>query len=400
MEHFNIYSGKRPVSGIYVGSENQERALDELMSCLERYRSVYAVLDASLQSACPFVGELVSRLSSKDIPVKSISASEQNKTMDTVMEICAWLLDNNADRDAMVLAVGGGITTDMTGFAASIYKRGVRFAYVPTTLLSQVDAAIGGKTGVNFDKYKNMLGVIRQPEFTYLCPQVLESLPQRDFCSGAAEMLKTFIIEDEGNYRKAADLFFDMASEYHLEVLVHGKDAATTWNLILQKQRKALSSLITAAARVKAGVVSRDQFERGERRKLNLGHTFAHAIETLAQRENAKPRGADEDGGDDAPKDITHGEAVAMGLALAARLSDRYYRNDRNDPGDLEGQVSNDLWDGNIPCYCPYSVEEMAQIMKKDKKAEGGKIHFVLPVSIGDVEIVDLSVEEVCGLME
>ena len=391
MEHFNIYSGKRPVSSIYVGSDNQGRALDELMSCLERYRSVYAVLDADLQPVCPFVGELISRLSSKNIPVKSIQASEQGKTLDAVMEICARLLENNADRDALVLAVGGGITTDMTGFAASIYKRGVRFAYVPTTLLSQVDAAIGGKTGVNFDKYKNMLGVIRQPEFTYLCPQVLESLPQRDFCSGAAEMLKTFIIEDEGNYRKAADLFFDMASEYHLEVLVHGKDAATTWNLILQKQRKALSSLITAAARVKAGVVSRDQFERGERRKLNLGHTFAHAIETLAGR----------DGGVRFENhSLTHGEAVAMGLVLAARLADRYYRKDRNDPTEFEAMLSSDLWDANIPCYCPYSLQEMAQVMKKDKKAEGGKVHFILPKAIGEVEVVDLAVDEVLRLME
>ena len=306
------------------------------------------------------------------------------------MGICSWLLENGADRDAMLLAVGGGITTDMVGFAASIYKRGVRFAYIPTTLLSQVDAAIGGKTGVNFQKYKNILGVIRQPSFTYICPQVLESLPQRDFLSGVAEMLKTFIIEDGGNYQKAADLFFDISSEYHVEVMMYGKDGQAVWTDLLKKHRKTLNKLIAAAARVKAGVVSRDQFEKDERRKLNLGHTFAHAIETLAQN----------DGGERfETQGVTHGEAVAMGMVLAAKLADRYYRKDHNEPTELEGRLSSDLWDCNIPCFCPYTIQEMAQTMKKDKKAEGNKIHFVLPKAIGEVETVALTVEEVCRMM-
>ena len=141
---------------------------------------------------------------------------------------------------------------------------------------------------------------------------------------------------------------------------------------------------------MKAGVVSRDQFEKGERRKLNLGHTFAHAIETLVQRDGGERFETGE---------VTHGEAVAMGLVLAARLADRYYRKDRNDPTELEARISTELWDCNIPCFCPYTIEEMADIMKKDKKAEGGKVHFVLPKTIGDVEIVDMSVEEVCRLM-
>jgi 3-dehydroquinate synthase len=251
---------------------------------------------------------------------------------------------------------------------------------------------------VNFDKYKNILGIIRQPAFTYMCPQLLESLPQRDFLSGAAEMLKTFIIEDNDNYQKAADLFFDISSEYHVEVMMYGKDEKQAWAELLKKHRRMLSGLISAAARVKAGVVSRDQFEKDERRKLNLGHTFAHAIETLAQREASSDGLTAEE--QHFPEGVTHGEAVAMGMVLAARLADRYYRNDRNDPTELEAKISTDLWDCNIPCYCPYSIEEMAQIMKKDKKAEGGKVHFVLPKAIGDVQIVALTVEEVCGLME
>ena len=393
MEQINIYSGKKAISRIVTSD-----SLKDLTSCLEPYRSIYAVVDGNVAQMCPATGQLTEILKNRNAKIKLIETSEEGKTLETVMGICAWLLENGADRDAMILAVGGGITTDMVGFASCIYKRGVRFAYVPTTLLSQVDAAIGGKTGVNFDKYKNILGIIRQPAFTYMCPQLLESLPQRDFLSGVAEMLKTFIIEDNGNYQKAADLFFDISSEYHLEVMMYGKDEKQAWTEILKKHRRTLSELISAAARVKAGVVSRDQFEKDERRKLNLGHTFAHAIETLAQRESIGQKEADTQLR--FPEGVTHGEAVAMGMVLAAKLADRYYRNDRNDPTELEAKISNDLWDCNIPCYCPYSIEEMAQIMKKDKKAEGGKVHFVLPKAIGEVEIVALTVDEVCRLME
>ena len=376
MEHINIYSGKKAISRIVAGD-----TIKGLDVCLEPYRSIFTIVDRNVAEKCPAASQMMEILKKHSSQIMHVNPSEQTKTLETVMGVCTWLLENNADRDALILAVGGGITTDMAGFAASIYKRGVRFAFVPTTLLSQVDASIGGKTGVNFDKYKNILGVIRQPAFTYICPQVLESLPQRDFLSGAAEMLKTFIIEDNGNYQKAADLFFDIS-----------------WKSILAKHRKALTELITAAARVKAGVVSRDQFEKGERRKLNLGHTFAHAIETLVQREAASKTGAEEQQ-ERFPDGVTHGEAVAMGLVLAAKLADRYYRNDHSDPTALEAKISTDLWDSNIPCYCPYTIEEMAQIMKKDKKAEGGKVHFVLPKAIGDVEIVDLTVEQVCRLM-
>ena len=389
MEHIDIFQGGVSVSRVISG--NGLSLKSDLGKCLEPYKHVFVVADRQVANASRVVSDLVHEFLAKEVPVKVLDVSESLKTMDTVLDICSWLLEQGADRDALVVAVGGGITTDMTGFAASIYKRGVRYANVPTTLLAQVDAALGGKTGVNHDKYKNILGVICQPEFTYLCPQVLESLPRRDFLSGAAEMLKTFIIEDGGNYQKAADMFFDMASEFTLEVMLHGKAEDKVWQSILQKHRKMLSDLITAAASVKAGVVSRDQFEKGERRKLNLGHTFAHAIETLAQRDGGERY---QDGG------VTHGEAVAAGMVLAGRLADKYFRKDKNEITALEGKLSNDLWDSGIPCFCPYSPSEMAEAMKKDKKAEGGKVHFVLPREIGKVEIVDLTVDEVVELLK
>jgi 3-dehydroquinate synthetase len=318
----------------------------------------------------------------KGVPGKLIDASEDTKTMDTVMDICGWLLDNGADRDALVLAIGGGVTTDITGFAASIYKRGVRFAYVPTTLLSQVDAAIGGKAGVNFDNYKNMLGIIRQPEFTYICPSVLQSLPHREFTAGVAELLKTFIIKDEGNYQKAVDVLSEMLQGYSI---LPQESAAEYWADCVAAYSDELMYLISEAVQVKAGIVSRDQYERNERRKLNLGHTFAHAIETLAQRHD---------------HDISHGEAVAMGLVLAARLSDRVFRGDMEFPTAMEGSMAIDLCDCGLYPECPFSIDEMAEIMCKDKKAEGGRVHFVLIREVGDVTTYDLSVDEVVNLMK
>ncbi len=368
MEQINIYSGKEAISRVVVAD-----GVDALEGCLKPYGNVFVVLDANVSENCPeiiagLLGERVGKL-------MKINVSEGLKTLDTVMSICSWMLEEGADRDALVLAVGGGITTDMAGFAASIYKRGVRFAYVPTTLLAQVDASIGGKTGVNFERYKNILGVIRQPEFTYICPQVLESLPQRDFLSGAVEMIKTFIIEDNGNYEKAVDILWNMSIE--------SDTSGKTWSEIVHDHLSELLQLISAAARVKAGVVSRDQFENGERRKLNLGHTFAHAIEVLAQKDST---------------DITHGEAVAMGMVFAARLADKIYGYAEEEAMAIK--IETELWDCNIPCYCPYSIEEMAPYMKKDKKAEGGKVHFIVPRAVGDVVIEDLTVEEVVGILQ
>lgn len=377
MEHISIYSGDRVISRVMV-----ERTVAALEPCLERYQHVFTVMDANVAMNCPAAMQIAEIMNRKGAPGKLIDASEEDKSMDTVMEICGWLLDNGADRDALVLAVGGGITSDMVGFAASIYKRGVRFAYVPTTLLAQVDAAVGGKTGVNFDRYKNMLGIIRQQEFTYICPQVLVSLPHREFTAGVAEMLKTFIIEDNGNYQKAIDVLSEMSQGYSI---LPQESAADYWSDCVAAYTGELMYLVSEAVRVKAGIVSRDQFEKDERRKLNLGHTFAHAIETLAQRED---------------RDISHGEAVAMGLVMAARLSDRVFRGDMETPTETEGSLAIDLCDCGLFPQCPYTIEEMAEIMSKDKKAEGGKVHFILIREIGEVVSYALAVDEVCRLMK
>ena len=393
-----IYQPVPVKSFVIVGKDKISSAEQYLIGLLLTYKHLYAFIDKQLIMKSQIVRDLAVELQEIGCPMRAVEATEEAKTMDSVLEMCLWLMEKGADRDAVLVAIGGGITTDMVGFAAGIYKRGVRYVNVPSTLLAQVDAALGGKSGVNFEKYKNMLGVIRQPSITFIWPSLLTTLPRRDFLSGAAEMLKTFMIEDNGNYQKAADLFFDMSSEYSMEVLMNGKDEKKTWAGIMKKHMDTLCELIGAAANVKAGVVSRDPFEKEERRKLNLGHTFAHAIETLAQRDGGE-RFSNHNGASEI-KGVTHGEAVAMGLVLAARLADRYYRNDRSETTELETKISADFWDADVPCYCPYTPEEMAGIMKKDKKAEGGKIHFVLPKAVGDVKIVDLTVEEVIRLLK
>ena len=376
MEQINIYTGEEVISKIYV-----EDGMEMLEACLKPFEHVFVVMDANVAMTCPAAYEMSQMMNRRGIPGMLVEVSEEAKSIETVMEICGWLLENGADRDALVLGVGGGITTDMVGFAASIYKRGVRFANVPTTLLAQVDAAIGGKTGVNFGGYKNMLGTICQPEFTYICPQVLESLPMEAFQAGAAEMLKTFIIEDNGHYCDAVQLLKDLADDF--VAICQGStlsDGEARWPEVLSARLQEMTPLIAAAARVKAGVVSRDQFETGERRKLNLGHTFGHAIESLAHKHH---------------NDIDHGHAVALGMVYAAQLAEKL---EMTEPG-FAAAIERDLDSCLLLIINPYSIQDMAEAMTKDKKAEGGKVHFILPRAVGDVVVHDMTVEEVVGLL-
>ena len=372
MRHINIYSGERCISRVVISSN-----FEGLEAELSRHNRVFAVMDNRVAAECPASHFLADFFGRKGVPGMLIEASEQTKTMDTVMEVCSWLMEQGADRDALVLAIGGGVTSDIVGFAAAIYKRGIRSAYIPTTFLAQVDAAIGGKTGVNFNNYKNILGVIRQPEFTYLCPEVLESLSRRDFLSGAAELLKTFLIEDNGYYDRAVEWLRGYA-------LTQTQEAGAEY---IRAMIDELSDLIAAAAQVKISIVSRDQFEKGERRKLNLGHTFGHAIETLAQRKGY---------------DITHGEAVSMGILLAAELADEYKLEENTVRAFGEGlatRLDGDFLSCGLPIGCPFKISAMAEVMRKDKKSYGDKIHFVLPFGVGDVRIVNMSVDQVCSLL-
>ena len=313
------------------------------------------------------VAHLVPRLG-LDAAVLELEASEEKKSLRTVEEICRALLEGGADRKSFVLALGGGIISDMAGFAASIYMRGIRFAYVPTTLLAMTDAAIGGKTGVNFLSYKNILGSFTEPCFTWMAAASLEGLPRREVLSGAAEMLKSFIIDNvDGAYSTALE-FFRTAS------LPEKCDAATAARLL---------PLARAAAGVKAGIVSRDFRESGERKLLNLGHSFAHAIEHLAQT------GADGNVG------ISHGEAVSMGIVLAARLACALGCA----PEGFDSSLEADFAAAGLRVRCPYAPRQLVQAMSRDKKAEAGMLSFVLMRGISDVFVEKLEPAKAMALL-
>ncbi len=306
-------------------------------------KNVFVIYDRNVE---PFALKLA-----EGRPACAITADEAHKTMDTVLDICRWLLAQGANRDATVWAVGGGVTTDMAGFAASIYKRGVRYANYPTTLLGQVDAGVGGKTGVNLDGYKNMIGVTRFPVYTRILPEALRTLPPRELRSGAAEMIKTFIIENKGgHYEKAVKILSEPSPD-----LV------------------ALAPLIEAAAAVKRKIVERDPYEENIRRHLNLGHTYAHAIEWYQHTH----------GGSDP---LTHGEAVAVGIVQAARLSERLGLCKEG----LAEKLRTDLRACGLPTELPCPEDALEAALRKDKKAEKGIIHFVLIRRIGKVTIKDL----------
>lgn len=352
----------------------------DLRSTLDSYPQVFVVCDRMVEAFARLLG---------DYPTLTLYASESTKTPETAVEICRWLLEHGADRDALVIAVGGGVTTDLVGFAASIYKRGIRYANIPTTLLAMVDAGLGGKTGVNLDDYKNMLGSFRQPEFTWLLPDVLRSLPRREFLSGAAEMLKTFIIENrEDGYARTVKLLSAFASTG-----VSPVDTAAGL--------EELSALISAASAVKQGIVTRDPLERGERRVLNLGHTWAHAIEWWQNQAAGAP---------EPRRSYTHGEAVAIGIVAAARKAEELGIAEAlpapspassapapSAPCRLSEKLAADFAACGLPTELPCSEDELAAAVARDKKAEASKgsgsksVNYVLPVRIGKVVISALS---------
>lgn len=314
--------------------------MKELAAELRKYKQVYVVCDRNVEGFARKIAGLQAGNANRN-GLLPITADEAHKTIDIVMEICRWLCDCGADRDALVLAIGGGVTTDMAGFAACIYKRGIRYANIPTTLLSMVDAGIGGKTGVNLDGYKNLLGVIRQPEFTAIFPEVLETLPDREFRSGLAEMLKTFIIKNP-------------AHAYERTVA-----------------EGPTPELIQLAAGIKQEIVEKDEFESGLRRRLNLGHTWAHAIEWWQKEAGRKEQ-------------FTHGEAVAIGMVQAARFAEKI--GIAEDPG-LAAKIKKDLDACGLPTELPCPAEELLPAILKDKKAYGSKIKLVLPCKIGKVVV-------------
>ena len=270
---------------------------------------------------------------------------EAYKNSDTLNSIYDALLQNRCERSTTLIALGGGVIGDLTGYAAATFLRGVPFIQIPTTLLSQVDSSVGGKTGINHPLGKNMIGAFYQPQLVLADIDTLQTLPPREFSAGVAEVIKYGLIRDAQ--------FFDWL-ERHMAQL-------------MQLDEAVLSEAIYRSCQNKADVVAKDEHEQGERALLNLGHTFGHAIE------NAMGYGV-----------WLHGEAVAAGTMIAADLSQRMGWLSANDVA----RIKNSLLAANLPLVPPkLGVAKYLDLMGLDKKVENGKIRLVLQQGIGSAVI-------------
>jgi len=285
--------------------------------------------------------------------VITIGCGEKIKTLDTVRQIYEQLIASDMDRTGFIVGIGGGIVCDITGFVASTYMRGLRFGFVASTLLAQVDASVGGKNGVNLGGFKNMVGVFNQPDFVICDITLLPTLANRENLCGFAEIIKHALIAD-------ADMF---------RYLEENSSQALALN------PQVIEKLVADSIRIKSGVVTRDEHEQGERRKLNFGHTIGHALE--------KTTG------------IPHGEAVSVGMAAATALSAA--------KGFLSSQDAMRITDlircYQLPTHSDVHFEQLYAAMQKDKKRTGEKIRFVFLKRLGEALVEALTFDELNELL-
>lgn len=286
----------------------------------------------------------------KEISVFTFPAGEENKTLGTVESLYTYLIANKFERQDTLIALGGGVVGDLTGYTAATYLRGIDYIQIPTTLLSQVDSSIGGKTGVDFKKYKNMVGAFHMPKLVYMNLEVLLSLDERQFFAGMAEIIKHGLISDSS--------FFQWIS--------------SNVENIIKRDKKIMEEMIYKSCLIKKEIVELDPTEQGERALLNFGHTIGHAIE---KRKNFQ---------------MLHGECVALGCVTAADISlerKLLQKEEYDNIKHLFTSFSLPIVTKNI------SPEEIVEITKSDKKVEGGVVKFILLEKIGKA-IIDKSVTE------
>ena len=271
---------------------------------------------------------------------------EPNKRLSQLEALAEQMIAAGGDRSSVIIAFGGGIVGDVAGFLAAVFMRGIPVIQVPTTLLAQVDAAVGGKTGVNLASGKNLLGSFHQPLAVLIDPAVLGTLPAREYRAGLYEIIKCGVIRDAG--------------------LFHVMDACAP--AVLAQEPATLERIIATAVRIKAEVVTNDEREGDLRRILNFGHTFGHALEAETRYER-----------------FLHGEAIAWGMRAATILAEKTGRLTASDAASIRAVVAKY---GSIPSLDGIDAGNLARRLRSDKKAIQGSVHFVLPVKIGDVAIV------------
>jgi len=264
-----------------------------------------------------------------------LKPGEEYKVQSTVDEVIDQLIEMEADRKTALVGVGGGVITDITGYVASVYMRGLQFGFIPTSLLAMVDASIGGKNGIDVGVYKNMVGIIRQPKFILHDMVFLNSLPQNEWGNGFAEIIKHAAIKDAGMFRELETNSF---RKY-------------------QSSQKAICHLVQRNAIIKTKVVQNDEFEKGERRLLNFGHTLGHALENQYE--------------------LSHGQAISIGMTYASVISEKIV-------GFKEtGRVAALLLKYNLPTFTDFDKQKVFEVLKMDKKRERREMNYVLLEKIG-----------------
>lgn len=275
-----------------------------------------------------------------------LNPGEEYKVQETVDAIIQQLVGFGADRKTFLLGVGGGVITDLTGYVAGIYMRGLPFGFVPTTILAMVDAAIGGKNGIDVGLYKNLVGTIRQPNFLLYDLSFLKSLPKDEWRNGFAEIIKHASIKDSRLFR---ELEKNQLSSF-------------------QKDLKALGNLITKNVTIKATVVQNDEFETGERRLLNFGHTLGHAIENLYE--------------------LSHGQAISIGMTAACQISEKL--NGFKDTDRVTGLLGR----YGLPTFAEYDKSKAMDVLKMDKKKSGSSMNYVLLEKIGKAVVKPIPIHQ------
>lgn len=299
---------------------------------------VFAIVDAEVE-ALHNISQLIPE-------TLIIPGGEENKNMQLVDMIWQEMVDSKVDREAFLVGVGGGVLTDLVGFVASTWMRGVRFGLVPTTLLAQIDAAIGGKCAVNVGGYKNMVGTFAPAEFVLCDHAFLKTLPEREMRAGVAEMIKAAVIGDVELFERLEQLPADA----------------------LVNDRSVFDELVARSVRVKCDIVQRDPYEKGERKLLNLGHTFAHAIESLTEQ-------------------YSHGEAVAIGLVRASQMAVKMGLM----AAEQAERIANLVAKYGLPISSPIDDEQMWEAMSHDKKVADGVVRMILPTTIGKCNIYSIN---------
>ncbi|MFM2358977.1 MAG: 3-dehydroquinate synthase [Bacteroidota bacterium] len=282
-----------------------------------------------------------------------IPAGEAHKQPATVQYIIEQLIQFEADRQSILIGVGGGVVTDITGYVAGIYMRGIAFGFVPTTLLAMVDAAIGGKNGIDAGLYKNMIGLFRQPDFLLYDYSFLKTLPDSEWINGFAEIIKHACIKDA--------TLFEQLQQHQLADY--------------QQQPNLLSALINRNAQIKARVVEKDEFEKADRKLLNFGHTLGHAIENLLA--------------------ISHGSAVSIGMMAAATISEEI----GNFPSTEKAKLQQILAQYQLPVKADYDRRKAWEILKMDKKRKGDEMQFVLLEQIGKAVVKNIPLVQLENLV-